>query len=169
MCPPLVIVGASLAIKVGSAVAAHAAEAKASKQNAEAARKAFQANIRSINLIEGQVRRVGAQSIYQATRQARSARALSQISAGESGVAGASAEAVLRDIDRDLLEFEVATRRQTQGEIDRLQNDKITGNTTMRSRIASRPPPNPFVTGLQIGGAVLGSANQFRGLNADIT
>jgi hypothetical protein len=170
MCEPIsIIAGATAAISIGSSIAGHAAAGKAAKANEAAARRAFAENIRSTNLVSQEYQEQTSQNIFQATRQARATRALASISAGESGIAGASAEHVLRDIDKDLASYRVAAERQNVRVQRQLERDKVAGVSTMRQRIAQVPPPNPFMLGMNIAGGLAQGASTYTGLRPNMS
>lgn len=156
MCDPLSAIAAgAFALNAGSAVAGHAAQNKAAKKNEEAAREAWSQSIKDINLLETEVRSAASQNIFQAERQARAARALARVSAGEAGVEGMSVDALEGQFERDAAEFKVATLRQAERQVRQLEREKISGRQIMQNRIATVGPANPWLTGLQIGSSAL--------------
>jgi len=155
MCPPALIIGGVVAAtKIGGAIASHSAQKKASKANAAAAREAFAIAVTSANALRVETEDKATRSFFSARRQARQARSQAQAVAGEAGVAGRSAEAITDQVTIDLAEFGIQTERQEERELGQIERDLATGESVRRQRIASQPPPNPFVTGLNIAGAV---------------
>lgn len=161
MCDPLTIIaGASLAIGAGSAIASHKAQANASKANEANALQAMQESWKDISLQEVQQQDATALTIMQADRQARKADALARVSAGESGVAGASVDALLGDLSAEASAFKQTQGRNLDMTIAQLQREKISGRTVAQNRINAVPPPNPFATGLTIAGMGLDFATK---------
>lgn len=154
---------ASFVVGAGSAIAGHNAQAEAAEANREAALRAMQAAWTDINLLETEVQERTAVSVYQATRQARAARSLAEVSAGEAGVGGNSAEAVLADIEGDLGEYAARAQRQGEREVAQLQREKVSGRVVAQQRIAQVPEPNAFATGLRIAGSALGAGRFYLG------
>ena len=103
-------------------------------------------------------------SFFSARRQARQARSQAATVAGESGVAGRSAEAIVDQVTIDLAEFGIQTQRNLGREEGQIERDLATGESVRRQRIASQPPPNPFATGLKIVGGVASAAGTYSSL-----
>ena len=165
MCLPAVVIGGVLAaVKIGEAVASHSAQAKANKANAAAAREAYANAISASNALRVETQDKATRSFFSARRQARQARSQAQTVAGESGVAGRSAEAVKDQITIDLAEFGIQTGRQEGRELGQIERDVKTGEMVKRQRIASVPPPNPFATGMNIISAAASGATTFASL-----
>lgn len=153
------LAAATFAINAGSAVANHQAQKKASEGNEEAAIKAMLEAWKDIGLRESQEQDAAEQTIMQADRQARLATASAQLSAAESGVAGASVDAVVQQIENEASAFKTTTRKNLDMTIAQLQREKISGRTVAQQRIAAVPPPSGFLTALQIGGAAANATN----------
>lgn len=155
MCEPATILtAASVAISAGSAYANYSGQKKAADQNKEAATNALHDSWAGLTLREGQEQSATSQSIMGIERQARDAKAIASLSAGESGVSGASVDALLSDITSQRLTAQTTERRNLDMTIEQLQREKVSGYATAASRIAGVPAPNPFLTGLQIAGSV---------------
>jgi hypothetical protein len=152
---PLILEAAASALKIGSAIAGHSAQAKAAKANKAAANLAFQNDVLQINTRENQEQDAATQTILSADRQARSVDARARVAAGAAGVAGASVDALLADIERDKLSFGATTNRNLGLTIQQLEEQKVGAAATRDNRIASTPAPNPLLTGLQIASAGL--------------
>lgn len=155
MAAAAVIAGASLAINLVSSIFSHSAKKKAAKRQREEALRATREASRDISLLEMQQQDASQRTIFEADRSARSAQALTAVSASEAGVAGASVEALLGDIDRKLGEFKTAEQRNLKSVITQLQREKATGQQTARSRIAAAPDPSLIALGLTFAGAGL--------------
>lgn len=161
MCEPATIIGvASLAIETGSAIAGASAQNKASKANKAAAERAMQDTWKDISLREVQEQDATSLTIMQADRQARSADAVARVSAGEAGVAGASVDAIIGDINRQASEFKVTEERNLDMTITQLQREKVGARNQAQSRINAVPRANPFATGLQIAVAGVNFADK---------
>lgn len=144
---------ASLLLQAGGAVVGHQAQAKASKANKKEALRAMHESWKDISLREVQEQDAAQQTIMQADRQARLAAGAARVSAGESGVTGASVDALLMDIERDAAEFDATTTRNLDMTIAQFQREKSSGRAVAQNRINSQPAPNPWLTGLTIAGA----------------
>jgi hypothetical protein len=156
MCEATTIIAASsLALKVGGAIAGHQAQDKAAKANKDAAIKANTEQINGLNLTGTQTRDAAGRTIMQADRQARSADAQARVSAGEAGITGASVSALLGVLERERLDFKETTKANLGAELDQLDAEKRGAGALSQSRINAVPRANPFLTGLQIGGAGL--------------
>ncbi len=165
MCPPLVVIGAVVGVaKVGGALAAHSAQKKASKANASAAREAYANAVTNANALRDETTDKATRSFFSARRQAKQARSQAVAVAGESGVAGRSAEAVANQITIDLGEFGIQTERNLGRELGQITRDLDTGEAVRRQRISSVPPPNPFATGLNIAGGLASAAGVYTSL-----
>jgi hypothetical protein len=165
MCPPALIVGGVVAAtKIGGAIASHSAQKKASKANAAAAREAYANAVTQANALRTETQDKATRSFFTARRQARQARSQAATVAGESGVAGRSAEAIADQVTIDLAEFGIQTERQKEREVGQIERDLTTGEAVKRQRIAAQPPPNPFATGLNIVGAVAEGYGAYKSL-----
>ena len=154
MCPPAIIVGGiAAAASIGSAVAGHIASGKANKANAEAARQAFARSVSNANALREETQDAATRSIFAAKKLARQARSQARVTAGESGVAGRSAVAVADQVTIDLAEFGIQTERNRARAEAQIERDLAQGLAVREQRIASQPPPNPFMLGLNILGA----------------
>ena len=152
------------ATKIGGAIASHSAQKAASKANAAAAREAFANAVTAANALREETQDKATRSFFQARRQARIARSQQATVAGEAGVKGRSAEAITDQVTIDLAEFGIQTERQKGRELGQIERDVATGERVKRQRIAAQPPPNPFVTGLNIAGGAAQGAQTFMGL-----
>jgi hypothetical protein len=158
MCAPIAIAAATFAVSAGSAIASHKAQGAAEKANREAAERAFKSNVTAIGRQQVEVEQDAAQRIFFTTRQARATRSLARVGAGESGVAGISAEAVLRDIEREAADVTRTTTKQSERDIAQLQFAKLNQTDLMKNRIAQVGKPSPLGLGLSIAGAGLNFA-----------
>lgn len=160
MCDPVTAIAAgSLVIGAGSAIAQHKAQAKASKANEAATLASMRESWTDIGIMQVQEGEAAAMTVFEADRQARGAKALAAVSAGEAGVSGASVEALLGDIDRKAGEFKTAEKRNLENTLIQLQREKVSQRTVAQGRIASVPRPNAFATGLTIAGLGLDFAS----------
>jgi hypothetical protein len=136
-------------------VAQHSAQNKAAAANKREALRAQREASKDISLLQVQQQDATARTIYEADRSARSSQALARVSAGEAGVAGASVEALLGDIDRQLGEFQSTEQRNLDMALDQLQREKISGRQVAQSRIAAVPRGNNLALGISLAGAGL--------------
>lgn len=158
MCAPIAIAAASFAITAGSAIASHKAQNAAEKANREAAERARKANVRELGQQQVEVVQDAAQKLFFTQRQVRNSRSLAAVGAGEAGVAGVSAQAVLDDITREGADVTRTTERQAARDISALQRGKVNQTEMMRNRIAQVGRGSPLATGLAIAGAGLNFA-----------
>jgi hypothetical protein len=108
-----------------------------------------------------QEQRAATQTIMQADRQAREADALARVSAGEAGVAGASVDALLADIERDRLEFGTSVGQDLDDSQKQIELEKRGAAARAQNRINAAPPSDPLGTALKIGGAGLDAGSQY--------
>lgn len=165
MCDPTTIAITGLILTVGSEALSAKGQNDQSNANKAAATKAAIEGSRDITLLEQQQQAVASQTIASADRQARQAKALASVSAGEAGVAGASVDALLNGIDRDLAALKTTTHQNLDMTIAQLEREKISGRTTAQNRIAEVPSVNPFAVGLRIGGAAASTYAQVKRQN----
>lgn len=156
--PGIVAIG-SLAFGVGSKIAGKSAQDRAAEANRQAAIRAFKERNRDIALLQSQEKRAHAVNVFDIERKARSAEAVAAISAGEAGVTGQSVREIALDIEREEAEALTRSEQNLQDRMAMMEREKISGRTTMRSRIASVPRGSTFGTILGIGGDVLGFAS----------
>lgn len=159
MCDPLTV--GTLAIGVGSQIAQHAAQNKASKSNAAAAKRAMAEDWKSLSLQEAQAQDATALTIMQADQQARKADALARVSAGEAGVSGASVDALLADISQDASDFKGAQLRNLDNTVAQIQQEKRAVAAGAQSRINAAPPANMLATALNIGAVGIDVASNY--------
>ena len=159
MCAPVAIAAASLAITAGGAIASHKAQGAAEKANREAAERAFKSNVKALGQQQAEIREDAAQRIFFTERQVRATRSLARVGAGESGVAGVSARAVLDDIERQGADVTRVTGKQAERDIAATQFAKTNQTDLMMNRISQVGKPSALATGLQIAGAGLNFAS----------
>lgn len=145
----------------GSAIASNKAQNAAEKANREAAERARIANIKELGFQQTEVAQDAATQLFQTQQAVRSARSLARVGAGESGVAGISAQAVLDDIEREGGDVSRSINRQASRDIAAIQRGKIAQTELTRNRIAQVGRGSPLALGLSIAGAGLNFA-QFR-------
>ena len=148
----------ALATQVGGAIAGHKAGAAAEKANREAAERARKANVRAIGLQQLETQQAASQNIFLVERQARSARSLAAVGAGESGVAGVSAQAVLDDITREAGDVNRIILKQSKQDVAAQQAAKQSQTELALGRIAQVARPSALATGLKIAGSGLSFA-----------
>lgn len=162
MCEPTAIIaGAGLAFSVGSQIAGHNAQEKASAANRAAALRAFREANKDIALLQQQEKEAEAVNVFDIERQARSAQAVATVSAGEAGVTGQSVRDILNDIDRERGEALDRSQQNLDDRMAMLEREKISGRTIMQQRIASVPRPNAAGLWLGIGASALGFGQTF--------
>ena len=158
MCPPLVIAGVAAATQIAGTIMNARAQGAAADANEAAARRARAQAAKALTHKQGEIVADVEQSAFFIERQARTARSLARVGAGESGVAGISAQAVLDDIERQSADAQRTARRQAGREVAGLERAKTAEAEVMRNRIAAVGRPSPIAVGLQIAGAGLNFA-----------
>lgn len=162
MCDPVsALMGISTGISVGGQLIQHAEQEEAAKKNEASARSSARNSIGLLNLRQQQEERIGAQTIYQMDLEARRADAMTRVQSGEAGVSGASVDILLDDIERQRLMADSGVRANTKDTMDQLQQEKKVVKTNMKSQINSVAKPNPFATGIRIGGSVADGATSY--------
>lgn len=156
MCDPGSIIAAStLAVEAGGKVASYMGQKKQAKAVATAADNSARQQIGQVSLRETQTQDSASQSILQADRQARAADAEARVSAGESGVAGASVDALLNDVQRQDSEYKTATNVNTQDELAQLEAEKQGIRVQAANQKAAVPQPSTLALGTSLVGAGL--------------
>lgn len=148
----------SLVIKTGSALAGHSAQAKRNAEATANANRALQQEFGDLSLAQAQETNAANLTIQQINREAMKRDALARVSAGESGVAGASVDAILSDLSRSASEAVQTTNQNLDMKIAQLDRQKDAAILAAQNRISASPKPNPFLTGLTIAGAGLDTA-----------
>lgn len=157
---PLILGAAAFGMGAASSILGHKAQNDAAEDNARAARAAFAETQRALALRAGQERAVASQSILSADRERRMADAMTRVSAGEAGVAGASVDALLTDIVRASAEANSVIQQNLKGTLNQIHAEMGSAQATMQSRINSTPSANPFLTALEIGSSALSFGQQ---------
>lgn len=168
MCEPTtaVLIGtavASTAVGVGSAVMNHNAQKQANQQNEAAAKEALKEDLKTLTQRQGQEEDAAASTILEIDRRARLTKAEAAVYAGESGVEGASVDALLNGFDNEAGRAVVGTQRNLSATKSQLERERVASRTGAQSRINAVPKPNPWSTGLTIAGTALGGASQVVG------
>jgi len=161
MCHPIAIAAGSFALAAGGQIASHKAQAAAEKANREAAERAFKANVKEISTQQLETRMAAAQNIFFTEQKVRTARSLAAVGAGEAGVAGISAQAVLDDITREGADVTRTVRKQADQDVAAQQRAKLSQTDLQKNRISQVGRPSALATGLSIAGAGL-NFYQFR-------
>lgn len=116
MCDP-VSIGIGI-LQAGSSIQgqrqAARAQEKAQRNATIAEQQRHLSEMSASRLRERQEKIAAAQSIQQSTTKAREARATARVSAGESGVAGLSVDALINDMTRKEAEFSFSVQQQMQ-------------------------------------------------------
>jgi hypothetical protein len=162
MCEPTMIAAGASALTGGiSAIAGHNAEQDAYEKNKQAAEAAAKQSQRQLTLRQMQEEQAAKQSVFKADLEARMVDAQARVSAGESGVAGASVDAVLSDIERQRLMNTQNAEKNLQAVTEQLNQEKAGVRANAKSQINSVSKPNPWATALKIGGSTLEAAGTY--------
>jgi hypothetical protein len=109
-------------------------------------------------LRERQEKVAAAQGIQQSTKKAREARSTARVSAGESGVAGLSVDALINDLTRQEAEYSFSVQQQQQ--FNQVNRDLAFQDGAMQSRMnllsINKPIAQPNYLGAALEGASTG-------------
>lgn len=160
MCDPISIamgIGQAGMSIIGQQQAAKA-QAQAQAQASKAERQRYLHEVSSMRIQQGQEQVAAAQRLQESATKAREARATARVSAGESGVAGLSVDALINDLTREEANYNFATTQQLQmNDVARnLQlRDAGLGFTNNMLRI-NKPIEKPNYLGAALSGASTG-------------
>lgn len=159
----LILAAASTAIGIGKDLAASSGAKKQAEAIKKAAIAARNESFRQVSLNEAQQQDAAAQTVSQIDAQARNADALARVSAGESGVAGASVEALIGDIGRQASNAKMNTKRNLEMAIAQAQEQKraIAVDAQNRINTANASVPSALETGLSIASRGIDFGNFF--------
>lgn len=160
MCDPVsAIMAASTVVSIGSDIVQNQAQKKKAEAVQSSAKANAAAQIGQLDVRAGQEQQSANMSIMQADRQARLADAQGRVSAGEAGVAGASVDALLTDIQNKDDQYKTNTDINLQDNLDQIQAEKQGVYAQEQSQINSAPFPSDLATGIQIAGQGLNFAS----------
>ena len=112
----------------------------------------------AMRLRERQEKVAAAQGIQQSTKKAREARSTARVSAGESGVAGLSVDALINDLTRQEAEYSFSVQQQQQ--FNQVNRDLAFQDGAMQSRMnllsINKPIAQPNYLGAALEGASTG-------------
>ena len=153
MCEPITIMTAiGTGLSIAGTVADAIGKGQRSAANEQSAKDAKRLELVALGKREAQEQQAAAQTIMQVDRQARHADAIARVSAGEAGVAGASVDMILGDIERQRLEAETSISRGAAATVDQIELEKRGADARMKNRINEVPGADPLTTGLRITG-----------------
>jgi len=160
MCDP-VSIGLGI-LQAGSTIQGQRQQAQAQEQAQRNATIAEQqrhlTEMSASRLKERQEKVAAAQRIQQSTTKAREARATARVSAGESGVAGLSVNALINDMTRKEAEFSFSVQQQMQfANINRQLGFEDGANRSRMNLLSiNKPIAQPNYLGAALGGAQTG-------------
>tara|TARA_Y200000002_G_C22430767_1_gene557909 strand:+ start:85 stop:630 length:546 start_codon:yes stop_codon:yes gene_type:complete len=172
MCNPVAIAAVALGtLQAGLTIKGQRDAAKAQAQVQRNATIAEQqrhlTEMSASRLKERQEKVAAAQRIQQSTTKAREARATARVSAGESGVAGLSVDALINDMTRKEAEYSFSVQQQMQfANMNRqLAFEDGANRSKMELLRINKPIAQPnvlgaLVSGAQTGLSAYGSMNQ---------
>jgi hypothetical protein len=161
MCSPLALAAVPVVIETASAVMDHVEQQKKSEENQKSAEENARNSMRLIGMRQQQEQQAQAQTLFQQDMEARRADAANRVQAGEAGVAGASVDALLSDIQRQQLLADQSVVKQTDAQLAQDEELKKQVTAQKNQQIASVPRPNLAATGLRIGGSIAKGAAQY--------
>ena len=163
MCSPAILVSAALgAVQTGLTIRGQRQQAKAQAQVQRNATIVEQqrhlTEMSASRLKERQEKVAAAQRIQQSTTKAREARATARVSAGESGVAGLSVDALINDMTRKEAEYSFSVQQQMQfASINRtLAFEDGANRSRMNLLSINKPIAQPNYLGAALSGAQTG-------------
>lgn len=163
MCPPAIIASVALgAAQAGMSIIGQQQQAKTQEKMQKNASLAEQQRhlqeMSAMRLRERQEKVAAAQGIQQSTKKAREARATARVSAGESGVAGLSVDALINDLTRQEAEYSFSVQQQQQ--FNQVNRDLAFQDGAMQSRMnllsINKPIAQPNYLGAVLDGAQTG-------------
>ena len=162
MCEPTTIALALGAASAGTTIIGQQQQAKtqaeAQRRASAAERQRYLHEVSSMRVQQQQEQVAAAQKLSESARKAMEARATARVSAGESGVAGLSVDALINDLTRKEAEYSFNVQEQTRmSDVNRqLQlRDAGLGFTNNMLRI-NKPIEQPNYLGAALGGAQTG-------------
>lgn len=161
MCPPVIAVGLGLA-QAGMQIQGQRQQAKTQARvqaNAsKAERQRYLQEVSSMRLQQGQEQVAAAQRLQASSKKAREARSTARVSAGESGVAGLSVDALINDLTRTEADYNFATQQQLQmSDVNRtLQLEQAGLGFTNNMLRINKPIEKPNYLGAALSGASTG-------------
>ena len=175
MCSPLALVSGALGVaQMSMSISGQKQQAKAqakAQQNASIAeQQRYLTEMSAVRLRERQEKVAAAQRIQQATKAAREARATARVSAGESGVAGLSVDALINDLTRKEGEFTSSIQEQLRfGDVNRTLGFEDAANRSRMNLLGiNRPIAQPDYAGAAISGAQTGMSAYSFGKDAGL-
>ena len=176
MCEAMTMMAASFAISAVTTVTDYIAQAQQTQQHNQMVQQnqeAAQANLRQ-EYTAVQTRQIQEQDAASVEKQAvaseaRAARATALVSAGESGVSGLSVDALLADIYGKEATYKDRVSQNTGFTTQNLTAEMAGLRAKAQDRINGIQPmngPSPLAAALKIGGAALGSYDQYRNWTA---
>jgi len=164
MCNPIAIgmAVAQTAMTISGQKQAASAQAAAQANASKAERQRYLHEVSSMRIQQGQEQVAAAQRLQESSKKAMEARATAKVSAGESGVAGLSVDALINDLTREEAQYNFNTQEQLEmSDVNRtLQlRDAGLGFTNNMLRI-NKPIEQPNYLGAALSGVQTGlSAN----------
>lgn len=162
MCDPVTIAATMAVAQAGTTVIGQQQQAKtqaeAQRRASAAERQRYLHEVSSMRMQQQQEQVQAAQKLSESARKAMEARATARVSAGESGVAGLSVDALINDLTRKEAEYSFNVQEQGRmSDVNRqLQlRDAGLGFTNNMLRI-NKPIEQPDYLGAALGGAQTG-------------
>lgn len=154
----LVVGGAQASMTISGQRQAAKAQAKVQRRAALAENDRLSKEYSSMRMSQAQERIAQAQRISAAQTRAREARATARVSAGESGVAGISVDALINDMTRQEAQFNFAEAQQTRFREQGLLfgMDNAAQRSYMNQLAINKPIEQPNYLGAILSGAQTG-------------
>jgi hypothetical protein len=157
MCDPvsLGLAAISTATSIYGQVEQHNAAKNQKKQVDASADQSTRQAISQLSLRGSQEQDAAGMSIYDADRQTRVAAGQARVSAGEAGVAGASVDAIMSDINNQDSKFKTETNINLANQMDQINMDKMGARVQGANQKASVPNPSNGALGVGIAGSLM--------------
>jgi hypothetical protein len=160
--PATVLLVTSAALTIGGQAESYVAGKKASDTNKRNADLGLGVSLNTIATRKAEEADATQMTIMQADRQSQQAKAVTQLSAGEAGVSGASVDALISDISGRFGEVKTAEERNLSQKNAQLNRDASGAIVDAKNQVAGVPAPSAFATSLAIAGTGIDLANTIR-------
>lgn len=163
MCNPMLAVAvASLVVGAGSAYVSHDNQNKMAEATEESALASYSVSNALANRRQQQEQEAAAQRRLANDREYAATKATATVAADESGVAGLSVDALLRDLAGQQASRQKAVDSNLSSTVAQLQAEKLGLAAQRDSRINSAFGSSNAALALQIGGAALSAVNTYK-------
>ena len=166
MCVPLApaLIGASLAIEVGSRIADHKAQSDQSDAVEREARRAQTIDRQAISVRQIEEGIAASRQLRDTRREGQQRAGAIEASAAAAGVTGSNVDLLLGDLEGSVGRATADILDSYTASVESLERQKLAVDAAAESRIAGAPAPSNLATGLRIGGAVTNAVADYKAL-----